>query len=94
MNLGIWLKETQTLRNIRDRKLQTRNLKVINIEIPFIKCQVFLLIRVLVLKRGLVLNMVRFLISLQNFFNSTLFRIHRKKTSVRYVGKCLVSYPI
>ena len=94
MNLGIRLKETPTLRIIRDPNLQSRILKVINVEMPVIKCQVFLSIRVLVLKRGLVLNMVRFLVSLQNLFNRRLFRIHRKKTSVRYVGKCLVSHPI
>ncbi|KAB0338526.1 hypothetical protein FD754_024515, partial [Muntiacus muntjak] len=60
------LKETPTLRNIRDSNLQSRILKVIKVEMPLIKCQVFLSIRVPVLKRGLVLNMVRFLVSLQN----------------------------
>ena len=58
-----------------------------------IKWQVFVKIKVLVVKRGLV-NMVRFLISLQNLFNSRLFRIHRKKTSVIYVGKYLVTHAI
>ena len=38
--------------------------------------------------------MVRFLITVQNLLNRMLFRIHRKKTSVRYVRKYLVSHPI
>ena len=73
MKLGIWLKETQTLRNIRDLNLQTRILKLINVEISFIRCQVFLYIRALILERRLtiVVNMVKFLISLQNLFNKT-----------------------
>ena len=94
MNLGVCLKENPTLRNIRDPNLQTRILKVIHVEMPLIKCQGFLLIRVLVLKRGLILNMVWFLISLQNLFNRRLFRICRKKTSVTYVGNCLVNHAI
>ena len=48
----------------------------------------------IVLETGLVVNMVRFLITVQNLLNRTLFRMHRKKTSVRYVRKCLVSHPI
>ena len=96
MKLGIRLKETQTLRNTRDLNLQTRTLKVINVEISFIRCQVFLSIRVLILERRLIIvvNMVKFLITLQNLFNSRLFRIHRKKTNIRYVGKSLVTHPI
>ena len=38
--------------------------------------------------------MVRFLITVQNLLNRMLFRIHRKKTSVIYVGKYLVTHAI
>ena len=76
--------------------LHTGIQKVINVEISFIRCQVFLSIRVLILERRLIIvvNMVKFLITLQNLFNSRLFRIHRKKTNIRYVGKSLVTHPI
>ena len=55
--------------------LHTGIQKVINVEISFIRCQVFLSIRVLILERRLIIvvNMVKFLINLQNLLNSRLF---------------------
>ena len=78
-----------TLVNIRDLNLHTGILKVVNGELPFIRYQVFLWRRVFILERRLIIavNTVKLLITLQNLFNSRLFRIHRKNTSVRYVGK-------
>ena len=42
MKLGVRLKETHTLGNIRDLNLHTGILKVVNGELPFIRYQVFL----------------------------------------------------
>ena len=89
MKLGVRLKETHTLWNIRDLNHHTGILKVVSGELPFIRYQVFLWRRVFILERRLIIavNTVKLLINLQNLFNSRLFRIHRKNTSVRYVGK-------
>jgi hypothetical protein len=64
-------------------------LEVINVGISFIKEQMFLCIKVWILERRLIIvvNIVKFVISLVNLDNSRVFRMWRNITRVTHVGK-------
>jgi len=64
-------------------------LEVINVGISFIKEQMFLCIKVWILERRLVIvvNIVKFVISLVNLDNSRVLRMWRNIIRVTHVGK-------